>query len=124
MLEALAREKDPDKQNTVGLENLAVLNRARKKGLWADGRVKVFEGGWPSLKKTRFKKFPSISGSIVDYFLALDSDVFIGTQVSSFSTDIIATRFLRGNLHNHWYLPKGLEEATNENTTAPPRFRC
>jgi GDP-fucose protein O-fucosyltransferase len=129
LLAAVAREKDPAKQNTVGLENLAVLNRARDHGLqWGNHGhrvVQVFEGGWSSLKKTPvFKKFPSISGSIVDYFLALDADVFIGTQVSSFSADIVATRFLRGNLRNHWYLPNGLIEATNANTTAPPRFRC
>jgi hypothetical protein len=116
------RTDDPDGE--VAVRNLGALNAARRHGLW-DGRVRIFEAGVPILNGTRFhERCPSISGSIVDYFLSLDASLFVGTPVSSFSTDIQSTRFYRGNRHNYIYTPKGLEWITHENVTAPPPFMC
>jgi hypothetical protein len=112
-----------DGENQVAVENLAVLNRVSLEGLW-DGRVKVFEAGIPSVKNTRFAAYPGISGAAVDYFLAVGAKLFVGTAVSTFSTDLIAARFYRGNKLNYHYLPTGLQSATTHNSTVPPRFQC
>jgi hypothetical protein len=114
---------DPKIDNEIAAENLAVLNRASMEGLWG-GKVTVFEAGMPSVETTKFAAFPGISGSIVDYFLAVGATVFFGTSISSFSTDLIAARFYRGNSANYHYLPSGLEMATMPNSTIPPRFHC
>jgi hypothetical protein len=114
---------NPDGENQVAIENLAVLNRASVEGLWG-GRVKVFEAGIPSTKNTRFKAYPGISGSVVDYFLAVGAKLFVGTEVSTFSTDLIAARFYRGNKSNYHYLPTGLQLVIMQNSTVPPRFQC
>lgn len=114
---------DPSKNNEIAAENLAVLNRASNEGLW-DGKVAVFEAGIPSIKNTTFEAFPSISGSVIDYFLAIGAKLFVGTEVSTFSTDLIAARFYRGNTANYHYLPFGLKPATMANSTIPPRFQC
>jgi hypothetical protein len=112
-----------DGKNQVAVENLAVLNRASVEGLW-DGRVKVFEAGMPSIKNTRFEAYPGISGAAVDYFLAVGAKIFVGTAVSTFSTDLIAARFYRGNKSNYHYSPMGLRLVTTQNSTVPPRFQC
>jgi hypothetical protein len=115
--------EDPDGENQVAVENLAVLNRASVEGLWG-GRVKVFEAGMPSVNNTRYNEYPGISGSVVDYFLAVGAKVFVGTPVSSFSVDLIAARFYRGNKANYHYFPKGLKLATANNSSVPPHFNC
>jgi hypothetical protein len=115
--------KNPDGANQVAVENLTVLNRASVEGLWG-GRVKVFEAGMPSVKNTRYGAYPGISGSVVDYFLAVGAKIFVGTEVSTFSTDLIAARFYRGNKANYHYLPTGLKLATAHNSSVPPRFHC
>jgi hypothetical protein len=112
-----------DGENQVAVENLAVLNRASMEGLWG-GRVKVFEAGMPSIKNTRFEAYPGISGAAVDYFLAVGANLFVGTEVSTFSTDLIAARFYRGNKSNYHYSPTGLQLVTTQNSTVPPRFHC
>jgi hypothetical protein len=113
----------PDGENQVAVENVAVLNRASVEGLWG-GRVKVFEAGMPSIRNTRFEAYPGISGAAVDYFLAVGAKLFVGTEVSTFSTDLIAARFYRGNKSNYHYSPTGLQLVTNQNSTVPPRFHC
>jgi hypothetical protein len=114
---------NPDGKNQVAVENLAVLNRASVEGLW-NGTVKVFEAGMPSIKNTRFEAYPGISGAAVDYFLAVGASLFVGTEVSTFSTDLIAARFYRGNKSNYHYSPTGLQLVTTQNSTVPPRFHC
>jgi hypothetical protein len=114
---------NPDGENQVAVENLAVLNRASVEGLWG-GRVKVFEAGMPSVNNTRYNAYPGISGSVVDYFLAVGAKIFVGTAVSTFSADLIAARFYRGNKANYHYLPKGLKLATENKSSVPPAFAC
>ena len=75
-LESAAARKQ---NNPTAVANLAELNRIRRDGLWG-GRVPVFEAGTASLINTTFYNVsPAISGSIVDFFLSLESDVFVGT---------------------------------------------
>ena len=104
-------------------ENLNALNNAVKKGLF-QGRVQVLEAGTKSLKNTTFKEYPGVFGALVDYFLALDASIFVGTPVSSFSMDAIQTRFYRNNQANFLYGPEGIQLATPTGSVRPPRFQC
>lgn len=110
-------------KNIVAIENLKSLNRARRYGLW-NGTTDVFEAGMPSIRKTVFGKFPGICGAIVDYFLALKANIFVGTEVSSFSAEIIMNRFYIGNFENYHYSPLGLSLATLTGDKGPPPFLC
>ncbi len=91
--------------NWIAVENLQVLNRLTNHngdedgksvgGLW-NGRVPVVEFGSEAVRGTVYEHRPSLSGSILNYFLALGADIFIGTEVSSYSSDILGSRFYRG----------------------------
>lgn len=111
-------------ENLVALENKRVLDQVREQGLWS-GSVKVHEGGAGSLKDTAFEKFSAIAGAVADYFIAVTADRFVGTPVSSFSTDIVSARFYKNSSSaNHFYLPEGVEDATTKDSVRPPRFGC
>jgi hypothetical protein len=109
--------------NPLFVENLAALNRAVLHGLWG-GRVQVFEFGSNALKGTKFEHRPSTIGAMLNYYIALGGNVFIGTEISSYSTDLLSTRFYRGNRENYKYLPGGLEKWPADDATRPPGFHC
>ena len=110
--------------NWIAVSNLKELNRLSKEGLWG-GRVKVFEFGANALKGTRYEeRMSSIGGSILNYHIATNSKIFVGTEISSYSNDLVATRFYRGNFENYFYRPDGLHQATTEESTEPPAFVC
>jgi hypothetical protein len=86
----------------------------------------VFEAGASYMRGSDdiFGSYVGISGAVIDYFLALQSSVFIGTEVSSFSADLIQSRFYRSEFRNYHYHPNGLRIAVTEGETQPPRFVC
>jgi len=91
--------------NWIAADNLRVLNRLTNHnktgkdiitgGMW-NGTVPVIEFGSEALQGTVYDQRPSTSGSILNYFLSLDADIFVGTEVSSFSHDVLSARFYRG----------------------------
>jgi len=121
--------------NWVAVRNLQLLNRLTNHkdandgksigGLW-NGSVPVIEFGSEALRGTVYEHRPSISGAILNFFLGLDAHIFIGTEVSSFSHDVLNTRFFRGQRYseNYKYLPGGLTEWITDDMTAPPGFLC
>jgi hypothetical protein len=115
--------------NLDAVDNLKTLNSAVSKGLW-NGTVQVFETGMESLRDTPFESRASVVGSMVDFFLAQDSILFIGTERSSFSMDVITSRFYQDSKENYLYLPRGITHATpsvdefGSVTRQPPRFKC
>ena len=113
-------EQDSQKDPLV-TDNLNTLNNVH--ALW-NGRVPVREAGIGSLQNTTFAQRPGLFGSLVDYFWAVDAKVFVGTEVSSFSMDIVSTRFYRNNKANYLYYPDGIQRATPNHLDKPPRFRC
>ena len=148
--------KKGDKINWIAVENLQLLNRLTSHGqsgddsksvggLW-NGKVPVIEFGSEALSGTVYEHRPSISGAILDYYLGSDGHIFIGTEVSSFSHDLLAARFFRAfngsdwsaaakassysdsgwNLrnNNYKYLPGGLEEWITNDMVDPPNFNC
>ena len=66
----------------------------------------------------------SIAGAVLDFFLAVEVDIFVGMPVSSFSTDVNATRFYRNLTNSLFYLPEGIVPALAPHDTAPPRCAC
>lgn len=121
----LEREIIDFPNNTVAAENLDELNRITRDGLW-NGTVPVFEAGTDYILKTNstFTQFASITGAVVNYFLSIQSQIFVGTEVSSSSLDVIQTRFFRKNRQNYFYNPNGLHVATPLEARMPPRFAC
>jgi hypothetical protein len=142
--------KKDEKRNWIAADNLQLLNRLTSHkdskdgksvgGMW-NGKVPVVEFGADALYGTVYEHRPAISGAILDYYLALDADIFIGTEVSTFSQDILAARFFRGfsdsdtnanaqtskrNLrnNNYKYLPGGLNEWITDDMVDPPNFDC
>ncbi len=92
--------------HTLAVHNLKAINEAMANGLW-NGRVKVFEDGTTLVEKVSqnpfYKYYSSITGAIVNLFLNIQSNIFIGTEVSSFSTIIANARFYRGQNENFFY---------------------
>jgi len=139
-----------EKVNWVAVSNLDLLNRLTnhngpedknsESGLW-NGTVPVVEFGTEALSGTVYENRPSLAGSILNYYLAVDADIFIGTEVSSWSHDLLATRFYRGSdgadtnsntdgetkntrKNNYKYLPSGLENWVEDDMIVPPNFLC
>jgi hypothetical protein len=116
--------KNPNATNWIAVENQAALNSAVTNGLWG-GRVQVFEFGANALKGTKFENRPSTTGAMLNYYIALGGNVFIGTEISSYSVDLLSTRFFTGNRENYRYLPTGLEKwPADDGATRPPGFSC
>lgn len=116
-----------DVKNDLADYNLQVLNTIVQTGLWG-GKVKVLEAGIRLAKDSGhpiYSKYYSLSGSIIDFFLGVQADMFVGTEVSSFSVDVEIMRFYRGQKENYHYLPGGnIEMTTPPNAIFPPRFTC
>ena len=117
------RTSDSQDINWIAVANLQALNHARDYGLW-NGRAKVFEFGANALNGTRYANKPSTAGAMLNFFIGVPAKIFIGSEVSSFSHDLLATRFFRGYTQNYKYLPEGLQDWTPPGTIDPPGFRC
>jgi hypothetical protein len=121
--QALEKEIIDNPSNDVAVNNLNELNRAVSEGLWG-GKAKVFEFGANALKGTRYAEKPSTTGAMLNFFIGVNAKVFIGTEVSSYSHDLLATRFYRDKMENYKYLPEGLIDWTPPGTEDSPGFRC
>ncbi len=113
-------------ENEMAFHNLKVLNGIISKGLW-NGRVKVVEAGSELAKQSEhamYAKYSSLAGSIINFFLSLEAEIFVGTIVSSYSTALISYRFFREKKQNYFYMPHGLDWVTSPDVKQPPRFAC
>ena len=117
------RDGKAEKTNWMAVDNLAALNKAADQGLW-NGKAKVFEFGANALANTKFSDRPSTTGAMLNFFIGVNAKIFIGTEVSSYSHDLLATRFYRGMMGNHKYLPEGLVDWTPPGTNDSPGFGC
>jgi len=122
----LASLKKPSTK-TLATENANALNSAFKNGLW-NGTVKVTQiGTTPILNVPQYAKYKVTIGALINFDLSLNAKYFLGTEVSSFSIDVLRSRFYRGNTNgNFCYRQEGLMEWTNETTTplTLPVFEC
>ena len=121
--EGYPNQRNPNATNWLAVENLQVLNDAIRHGLWG-GKVQVFEFGSNILRGTKYEHRPSTIGALLNFHLALHSKIFIGTEISTYSTDLVHARFYQGNKQNYKYLPSGIERWTTEHMSHPPGFWC
>ena len=116
-------KNNPNETNWLAVENLQVLNDAVQYGLWG-GQVRVFEFGANALRGTNYEHRPSTTGALLNFYLALNAKIFIGTEISSYSTDLVHTRFYNGNKQNYKYLPSGIERWTTDDMNYTTGFGC
>jgi|AntRauTorckE5430_2_1112549.scaffolds.fasta_scaffold16711_2 hypothetical protein len=120
-------ENDSVRQLTI--YNLQVINDIIENGLW-DGRVQVLEAGSRLVEQVNkdpwYRHYSNLVGGILNFFLAIQSDVFVGTEVSSYSSLVASSRFYRGLGESYFYRPRsyGLNLATAPNAKKPHRFAC
>jgi len=129
LLEAEA-QKDGGKDNSVhqmAVHNLKVVNEAVQSGLWG-GRVEMVEAGSRMVEEVLdnpfYKHFSNVVGGIVNFFVAIQADLFIGTEVSTYTTMVINSRFYRELRQNYFYRPEGLYWVTPEDRKVPHQFVC
>lgn len=133
-----ATNRNDSSINWVAVDNLRELNRITTEGLW-NGTVPVVEFGANALKGTVYEHRPSTAGAILNFFLTLQPEcsIFVGTEVSSFSHDVLASRFYRGytssrdeetpitaQYQNFKYLPEGLLDWISPGMVDSPGFLC
>jgi hypothetical protein len=121
--ECHVNKHDPNKTNWIVGQHLKALNHARDHGLWG-GKVKALEFGANALENTTYADRPSTGGSALDFFIGIGGKIFIRTEVSSFSHDLLATRFYRNAMETYNYLTDGLHEWTPPGKVDPPGFGC
>ena len=114
---------DPNSENQLAVHNLRVLNDAFKNGLW-DGRVKVIEAGTALAENTEYHKNRLLVGGIINYYLALGAKIFVGTEISSYSSDVVRERFYKGAKQNYFYYPDEMRWMTPPDVQGPPEFSC
>ena len=114
---------DPKSKNQLAVHNLQVLNGIIENGLWG-GKVKVIEAGTGLAENTAYHKNRLLVGGIINYYIALEAKVFVGTEVSSYSSNVVTERFFRGQKENYYYVPGKLEWVTPPKLSVPPAFGC
>lgn len=123
----LEKEVDnPKNNNTLAEENLHVLNHVLEHGLWG-GRVKVVEAGSKLAMESKheiYSKYSTLTGGIINFFISLQANIFVGTEVSSYSSALVKSRFFRNRRESYFYVPQGLKIATPLDATEPPVFAC
>jgi hypothetical protein len=141
-MEELVEEKNNPKFEKYDVEtirlneyNLQQINIIIRDGMW-NGTVKVVENGSQNFLLPTdnnndedeyykyFQKYSNIAGSIINLFLAIQSNVFIGTEVSTYSSQAVNSRFYRQNRENYFYRPEGLYPVTPPNSKKPHQFIC
>lgn len=125
--EAKRTDRNPDDIfHILNDHNLKEINKIVEEGMW-DGKVKVVEAGSRLVKEAGdpyYKYYSNIAGGIVNLFLAIQSDILIGTEVSTYSVQAMNSRFYREQRENYFYRPEGLHWVTPPNATKPHRFVC
>ena len=130
--ELLEKEARKSNDNTLANYNLHVVNDLLQHGMWS-GQTKVIEAGSQLAIESNhdiYSKYSTLVGGIINFFLSLDASIFIGTEVSSYSTSVVNSRYFRHGGHddkeadhrnsnvidnnmktklNFFYTPNGLE---------------
>lgn len=91
--------KEVNSNNTMAAYNLKVLDDVLQNGLYR-GQTEVIEAGSKLAIESNheiYSKYSTIVGGIINFFLSIDAEIFIGTEVSSYSTSIVNSRYYRYN---------------------------
>ena len=139
---------DPFIRNLT-VHNLNIINGMVQNGLWG-GSVTVREAGSSMVKnkvqndkegeeepsssssssspsKPRhpyYSHYSNTVGAIVNFFLAIQADIFIGTEVSTYSTLVVNSRVYRDVKESYFYRPQqGISLAVSGNEVIH-NFKC
>jgi len=128
IMEDYANEKATKKNEFMILNdyNLKIINDMVENGMWG-GKVKVVEAGSRMVETVGsdfYKYYSNLVGSIVNFFLAVQSDILVGTEISTFSTLAMNSRFYREQRENYFYRPMGLHWMSPPSATKPHWFSC
>ncbi len=107
-------------------QNLAEIRKLQAYGMY-DGKVKVFLAGSrivEEISEPYYSKFKVFTGSVLNYYIAIESKIFVGTETSSWSSSISNARLFRGHLENYFFDTNGLHHITPYNDSKPHRFIC
>lgn len=86
--------------------------------------MKVLEAGTGLAENTVYHKNRLLVGGIINYYIALDAKVFIGTEVSTYSSNLVTERFIHGQKQNYYYTPGEMKWVTPPELSVPPAFAC
>ena len=112
---------------TVAMENLQTLNRITQNASVESGSMPLpaFECGEKILQQF-YAKNPNIPNhgtllqSVINFYTAVSSEIFIGVAQSSYSTDILTTRYWLGKgASNYRYTANGIESVENGGLPVP-----
>ena len=93
--------------------------------MWG-GKVKVVEAGSRKLEEVGnpfYARYLTIAGGIINLFLAIEADIFIGTEISTYSAVTVNGRYYRERMESYFYHPNGISFAIPENSTKPFQFK-
>ena len=124
--EAKKIDESDDKYHNLNHHNLEEINNLVQKGMWG-GKVKVVEAGSAMVEDAGdpfYKYYSNIAGGIVNLFLAIHSNIFVGTEISTYSTMAANMRYYRDLKENYFYRPDGLFHVTPPEGKKPFRFNC
>ena len=122
--EKIKRRGDPI--HDLLLNNFKEINQLVQQGMWG-GKVRVVEAGSKMVEEAGnpfYTRYSAVTGGIINLFLAIESNIFIGTEISTYSASAVNGRFYREQRENYFYHPDGLYWITPENRTKPYRFSC
>ena len=107
-------EAEDRSKNRLAGENLDLLNHLRAHGMW-NRSVEVVEAGTEILPKDSYygRYCSHLCGSIVNYYLAIEAKIFVGTSISTFSSSVVAARSGRNHTQNYLYTPNGIRSTGN-----------
>ena len=115
-----------DKYYNLNDHNLQEINRIVKDGMW-NGKVKVVEAGSRAVEEAGdpfYKKHSNIAGGIVNLYLAIESDIMVGAEISTYSVQAVNSRYYREKKENYFYRLSGLYWVTPPERQKPFRFVC
>ena len=106
--------------------NLKEINRIVKDGM-LDGKVTVAEAESRAVEESGdpfYKKHSNIAGGIVNLYLAIESDIMVGAEISTYSVQAVNTRYYQEKKENYFYRQSGLYLVTPPERQKPFRFVC
>jgi hypothetical protein len=121
--ELLLDEMVVNPNNTVAADNMMEMERVLREGMF-NGTVPVYHGYDEALNGTKYENRTSTTQAMMSYYIGLESDIYIGTPVSSYSQAMAASRYHRQNFQNYIYLPDGIHQWTRPEDERPPAFTC
>jgi len=77
--------------------------------------------GRNALIGTKYERFKGVCGAAVDFELAKNADILVGTTISSFSVDLATDRFFRNDYVNYFFNETGVYHWTKAEEKFPLR---